>query len=167
MVGRARCNLPLDPPIASESMLTDETVRKFAQLDRDLLEKRIRGIYETREKGAIDAMVAFGSPDIVCFPHSDWRPRSFPHPIVGKAALAETFRLRNIQYENLGSTIDRILIDGDQAAVFRTTTIRERGASETHTFAAIDFFRFRDGLVVEFSEYTDGVGAEVVRHFPL
>ena len=112
-------------------------------------------------------MIGFVSPDIVCFPPSEWRPRAFPQPIVGKAAVAEAFRLRNIQYENLGSNVEKLLIDGDQAVVFRTTTIRERGASETYTFAAIDFFRFRDGLVVEFSEYTDGSGAEAVRHFPL
>ena len=33
-----------------------------------------------------------------------------------------------------------------------TTTIRERGSGDTHTFDSIDFFRFREGLVVEFSE---------------
>ena len=75
--------------------------------------------------------------------------------------------MRNVQYENLETKIYQLLIDGDRAVVHRTTTIRDRGASGTYTFDAIDFFRFRDGLVVEFSECADLASREAVKCFPL
>jgi predicted SnoaL-like aldol condensation-catalyzing enzyme len=59
-----------------------------------------------------------------------------------------------------------MLIDGDQAVVHRTTTIRERGSDVGYTFDAVDFFRFRDGLIVEFCELPDGTAYSAVVNFP-
>nr|WP_298422750.1 nuclear transport factor 2 family protein [Rhodoblastus sp.] len=48
-----------------------------------------------------------------------------------------------------------LVIDGDRAALHRTSRLRNRGTGETISIDVCDFFRFRDGLVVEFSEYPD------------
>ena len=68
----------------------------------------------------------------------------------------------------IGSTliVHRIIIDGDEAAVHRTTTIRERGTGALHTFDCVNFLRFRDGLVSEFQEFPDGSAYEAVINFP-
>lgn len=58
-------------------------------------------------------------------------------------------------YENLGSTIHELVIDGDRAALHRAAKLRNRGTGEVVSIDVCDFFRFRDGLVVEFSEYPD------------
>ena len=81
--------------------------------------------------------------------------------------MFEVFRLRNAHYENLASEIHRLLVDGDQVAVHRTVTLRDRGGSDVYTYNAIDFLRFRDGLVVEFAELPDASARQVIENFPL
>jgi ketosteroid isomerase-like protein len=134
---------------------------------RAMMENTVREIFALREAGDIDGMAQLIAHDIVCFPPTSWRHAKFPRTIRGRQAVAEAFRVRNVQYQNLGSTIHSVLIDGDRAVVHRTSTIRERGGSREYTYDAIDFFRFRDGLVVEFSELPDGSLAEATANFPL
>ena len=80
--------------------------------------------------------------------------------------MREAFHHRHINYVNLASKVHRILIDGAEAAVHRTTTIRERGSDIGYTFDCIDMFRFRDGLVAEFQEFPDGTAYDAVINFP-
>ena len=148
-------------------MQSNDSFQKLNALDRDLLEQRIRSLYEARVKSDLAGLLQYLADDIVCFPRSSWGHAIFPNPIVGKEAVAEAFRLRTIQYENLANEIHKLLIDGDTVAVHRTTTIRNRGGSLSYTFDAIDFFRFRDGLVIEFSEYPDGSARKAIENFPL
>jgi len=145
---------------------TLEATRRLCEVDKELLLDRLKAIFRRREAGDIDGMLDLVAPDIVCFPASTWRYACYPRPIVGRDAVREAFKQRHINYVNLLSTVHRILIDGDEAAVHRTTTIRERGSGTTHTFDCIDFFRFRDGLVVEFQEFPDGTAREAVNNFP-
>ena len=127
----------------------------------------MRTIYERRMNNDLAGLMEYLAPDILCFPRSSWGPAVFPNPIAGKEAVAEAFRLRTIQYECLANKIHKLLIDGETVAVHRTTTIRDRGGSLSYTFDAIDFFRFRDGLVIEFSEYPDGSARKAIENFPL
>jgi ketosteroid isomerase-like protein len=145
---------------------TLEATRQLNELDRELLVNRLKAIFDRREAGDIDGMLVFASPDIVCFPASTWGHARYPRPIVGKEAVREAFLQRHINYVNMVTTVNRILVDGDQAAVHRTTTIRERGGGKEYTFDCIDFFRFRDGLVTEFQEFPDGSAYEAVVNFP-
>ncbi len=111
-------------------------------------------------------MMALVAPDIVCFPHTTWGCARYPRPIVGRENVREAFWQRHVNYINLSTQMHRMLIDGDQAAVHRTTTIQERGGGPPLTFDSVDFFRFRDGLVVEFCELPDGRALEVAIRFP-
>jgi len=76
-------------------------------------------------------------------------------PRAGKEACAEMMRAVYIAYENLGTIIRHVVIDGDRAAVSRTTQLRNRGTGRVADVEIWDYIRFRDGLVVEFSEYPD------------
>ena len=116
--------------------------------------------------GDIDGMLVYLAPDIVVFPETTWGYARYSRKIIGKEAVREAFRQRHINYVNLGSTVHRMLIDGDQAVVHRTTTIRERGSDVGYTFDSVDFFRFRDGLIVEFCELPDGSAYNAVVNFP-
>ena len=135
-------------------------------LDRQQMRERLKSIFERREAGDIDGMLEFVAPDIVCFPASTWRHARYPRPIVGRQAVREAFLQRHINYVNMVSTVRRILVSGDEAVVHRTTAIRERGSGIAYTFDCVDFFRFRDGLVIEFQEFPDGSAYEAVINFP-
>jgi len=135
-------------------------------LDRQQMRERLKAIFERREAGDIDGMLEFVAPDIVCFPASTWRHARYPRPIVGRQAVREAFLQRHINYVNMVSTVRRILVSGDEAVVHRTTAIREHGSGIAYTFDCVDFFRFRDGLVIEFQEFPDGSAYEAVINFP-
>ena len=136
-------------------MLSVLSLRKIGEVDREMIEHRVRTLCERRAEGDIAGMMEYFSPDIVCHSRGDWSIVTFPRRIVGKAAVAEAYRLLNIQYENLGSDIHELVIDGDLVALHRTVKVRNRGAGQIHTFDVMSFARFRDGLVVELSEYMD------------
>ena len=127
---------------------------------------RLRQIFERRTAGDIDGMMEFVAPDIVCFPPTSWGRARYPVTLRGREAVREAFKQRHINYVNMSTTLHRVLVDGDQVAVHRTTKIRERGGAVEHTFDCIDFLRFRGGLVVEFQELPDGSAYEAVINFP-
>jgi ketosteroid isomerase-like protein len=126
----------------------------------------VKQLFERRTAGDIDGMMEFVAPDIVCFPPTSWGHARYPVTLRGREAVREAFKQRHINYVNMSTTMHRILVDGDQVAVHRTTRIRERGGAAEHTFDCIDFLRFRDGLVVEFQELPDGSAYDAVINFP-
>ncbi len=136
-------------------MQSSDALRKLGELDREMIEHRARTLCERRADGDIAGMMDYFAEDVVCFTRGQWRRVTFPQRIAGKAAVREAYRLLNIEYENLGSTIHELLIDGDRVALHRTTSVRHRGTSQVFTFDVMNFARFREGLVVEFSEYPD------------
>jgi ketosteroid isomerase-like protein len=132
-----------------------DLLRKLGEVDRELIEHRVRKLWELRADGDIPSILEYAAPDVKCFMRGNWSLAVYPRPLVGKEEVAEAYRQLNIQYENLGSVIHELLIDGDRVALHRTTTIRNRGGGHRHTCDLINFIRFRDGLIVEFSEYPD------------
>ena len=135
-------------------MQSDDTQKKLSDIDRELIERRIYELAELRARGDVAGMLRYAAPDIVirC---GDRRDYPFHAPREGKEAAGEFGHVVNIAYENLGSEITSLLIDGDRVALHRTATIRNRGTGNTVKIDFCNFLRFRDGLVVEFSEYAD------------
>ena len=150
-----RCNLQ-----------TLETTRRLSEIDRELIGSVVQSIFARRAAGDIEGMLKLMSPDVVCFPDKTWGYAFYPRCIAGKEAMREALRQRHINYVIVDMEVHRTLIDGDQAAVHRTTTLRERGSGVTYTFDSVAFFRFRDGLIIEFSDLPDGCARDVVRNFP-
>ena len=82
-----------------------------------------------------------------------------------KAAVAQAMRAITIDLEYIDYEIHELLIDGDRAAVHRTVTARNRGAGHPVTGGLWSYFRFRDGLIVEYAEYADSLGlAQLMGH---
>ncbi len=136
-------------------MQSDETLEKLGTLDREMIEHRIRTIFERRAAGDIPGIVEYMADDIVYNVQGDWTLYPFSRPARGKKILEQAFAMVEIMYENLGSTIHELVIDGERAALHRTSRMRNRGTGAIRSIDVCDFLRFRDGLVIEFSEYPD------------
>ena len=147
-------------------MQTLETTRRLCEVDRELIGSVLRSLYACRAAGDIDGMLNLLAADVVCFPDRTWGHAYYPRSIAGKEAVREAFLQRHINYVIVEVQVHRTLIDGDQAAVHRTTKLRERGSGVTYTYDSVSFFRFRDGLITELSELPDGSALEAVINFP-
>lgn len=136
-------------------MQSDNTLEKLGVLDREMIEHRIRTIFERRAEGDCAGIVEYMAEDIVFNVQGNWMLYPFSRPARGKAILAQVLKTVEVMYENLGSTIHELVIDGERAALHRTSIMRNRGTGEVRKVDVCDFLRFRDGLVIEFSEYPD------------
>lgn len=136
-------------------MESDGTREKLGVLDREMIEHRIRTIFERRAEGDHAGIVEYLAEDIVYNVQGNWTLYPLSRPLRGKKNVAQAFMMVAAMYENLGSTIHELVIDGERAALHRTSKIRNRGSGATHTIDICDFLRFRNGLVIEFSEYPD------------
>ena len=85
----------------------------------------------------------------------NWSRLRYVSDHCNRETFAESLRLVNIEYEELGSEIHDLLIDGDRVAVHRTIRMRNRGAGAAVNLDEWDCFRFRERLVAEFAAYVD------------
>lgn len=128
-------------------------------LDREQTEKRIRLLFERWARGDIDGMIDCLAPDVAFPSNGFWT--GVPAPLRGREQVANSLRRFGGALENIVSVLHEIIIDGDRAVVHRTAVGRRRDNGRRYQCDFIDFFRFRDGLVVEFSEYPDAAGVEL------
>ena len=128
--------------------------RAAATIDRKTVEKIVEDMLDGLTAGNPAKMVAHMAPDVVYtgdgggkYPFRDRRE--------GKDACAELMRAITIAYECLGSTVHRLLVDGDRASLHRVSRLRNRGSGRSYDISICNFMRFRDGMIVEFSQYPD------------
>lgn len=148
-----------------EALQTPETLRAHGVNDRELIEQTIRSVYDLRAKGDYLGVLKWVAEDVRCVMQGTWSLQTIPSPTVGKAAVAQAMRAITIDLEYIDYEIHELLIDGDRAAVHRTVTARNRGAGHPVTGGLWSYFRFRDGLIVEYAEYADSLGlAQLMGH---
>ncbi len=140
-------------------MLSQDALRRIGDLDRDQIERRIRLIFDKWAQGDIDAIVEYLAPDVAFPSNGFWT--GVAAPIHGRQNVAAVLRKNADALENIVSVLHEIAIDGDRAVVHRTAVGRRRDTGRRYQCDFIDFFRFRDGLVVEFSEYPDAAWTDV------
>ncbi len=136
-------------------MQSEQALRKLGEVDRELIEQRLHMLLELRAKGELRAMLDFAAEDIVYNVRGNWMAFPYVKPIQGKKVVAEALMMIAVQFENLGSVVHDLVIDGDRVAMRRTSTIRNRGTGSSAEVDIADFIRFRDGLVVELTEIAD------------
>jgi ketosteroid isomerase-like protein len=134
-----------------------ETLDASAPVDREFIEARLRRLMEMRAANDHRGMLEYVAEDIVFDVRGNWTVFPFAGPVKGKDMVARALMSIATQFENLGSTVKEIVIDGDRVAIRRTACIRHRGTSKTAYVDFADFIRFRDGLVIEFAEIADSV----------
>ncbi|WP_374545120.1 nuclear transport factor 2 family protein [Rhodoblastus sp.] len=136
-------------------MQSDETLRNLGAVDRELIEKRIRAMARMHSDGNIRDLMAYVADDVIYNVKGNWMAFPYSRPIRGKEEVAQALAMIAVQFQNLGSVIHDLVIDGDRAAVRRTAMIRHRGTGKIGEIDVADFIRFRDGLVVELTEIAD------------
>jgi ketosteroid isomerase-like protein len=136
-------------------MQSQDAIRKLAALDRELIEQRVRAMVRIHSEGNLRGVFEFVADDVVYHVRGGWITFPYSKPVRGKKEVAAAMAMISIAFENLGSVIHNLIIDGDKAAFRRSATIRHRGTGMIGNVDIIDFIRFRDGLVVEFNEIAD------------
>ena len=140
-------------------MLAAETLRRIGVIDRDLIEQRIRRLYDCWAHGDVEAMIEYLAPDVVFPALGFWT--GMKSPIYGRNQAIRAMRQWGETFENITSVLHEIVIDGDRAVVHRTGVGRLRNSGRRYQCDFIDFFRFRDGLIVEYSDYPDAAWSKV------
>ena len=136
-------------------MQTQAALNMLAALDRSDIEQRVRDLFEARRLGDHARMLSIMSPNIVYEVVGAWELYPFYGRREGIEAIRDMLLRLNQDFENLGSEIHDILIDGETVAIRRTAVLRHRGTSKVGSVGIVDFLRFRDGLIIEVSEYPD------------
>jgi len=136
-------------------MTSREGLNTIAGLDREMIEHRVRTIFERRAEGDRQGLMDYLDENVVYRVRGNWTLYPFSHSIHGKENFAKLMAAIEIMYENFGSTIHEMLIDGEKIALHRTSRMRNRGTGAVHEVDICDFLTFRDGLVIEFAEYPD------------
>ncbi len=140
-------------------MLSEDALRRIGDLDRDQIETRIRRLFEKWALGDVEGMIDHLAPDVVFPSNGFWTGVSAP--LRGRDQVAKNLRHYGGALENIVSVLHEIVIDGDRAVVHRTAVGRRRDSGRRYQCDFIDFFRFREGLVVEFSEYPDAAWSDL------
>ena len=144
-------------------MKTSDVPIRAATTDRAVIEQRIRHMYERRTANDPVGIYEFAAPDIV-YRSSTYRVYPFHASCNGRDACIEMSRAINIFYENLGSDIRDLVIDGDRVAFRRVARLRNRGSGKTYSVNVCNFFRFRDGQVIEIEEYPDTQAVSLIEN---
>jgi ketosteroid isomerase-like protein len=130
------------------------TIQDRAEIDRALIEQRIRGMLDRRERDDTEGMFEYFADDCV-YSASSWQGSPVRIELHGKQACAHLAHQLSVQFENFGTIIHKLIVDGQQVAVHRTSRLRNRGTGKTVEVDIWNFLTFRDGLIAEFAEYPD------------
>jgi len=133
----------------------EETARRLGAVDRELIEQRLRAIFERRIAGDVVGLLAFLAEDAVYDLKGCHEAFPFDRPARGKKMVAKALDEAIREYQMLDAVIHQIFFDGDRVALWRTSKIRHRGTGKSANIDFANFIRFRDGLVVEFIEILD------------
>ena len=126
-----------------------------AESRRAELADTVRKLFDLRAKGDVEAILKWFAPDFIYKACGEWtRPPYVPRQC-DRETFAVSLRLVNVEFEELGSEIHELLIDGDRVAVHRTIRMRNRGAGAVVNLDEWDIFRFRERLVAQFAAYVD------------
>jgi ketosteroid isomerase-like protein len=138
-------------------MQSAQDFAKLAGVDRDLIEARIHAMLDRRVAKDLPGLITFFSDELEFELIGNWS--IFPHArrARGKEAWVRALTTMYTEVENLGSTINDIVIDGEWAALRRSTRMRHYGTGRVDDIEVADFMRFRNGLVVEFTEIVDSM----------
>jgi ketosteroid isomerase-like protein len=136
-------------------MQDKEGARQLASLDRDLIEQRVRAMVQMHVDGNLRGLFDLVAEDVLYNVRGGWITFPYSRPVRGRSEAAAAMAAISVRFQNLGSVIRDLLIDGDKAAFWRTATIRHRGTGKVGEVDVLDFIHFRDGLVAEFTEIAD------------
>ena len=134
-------------------MLSEDALKRIAMIDREQIERRIRMLFAKWQAGDVDGLIPWLAPDVTFPANGSWT--GLKAPLRGRDQVVTHLRKYASLLETIVTVLHEIVIDGDRAVVHRTSVGRWRASGRRYQCDFIDFLRFRDGLLVEFSEYPD------------
>jgi ketosteroid isomerase-like protein len=140
-------------------VLSVDALKEMASIDRALIERRIRDIFNHWQAGDVEGLISHLAPDVALPANGCWT--GLKAPVHGRERVAAHLRKYARTLESIVVVLHEIVIDGDRAVVHRTAVGRWRQSGRRYQCDFIDFLRFRDGMLVEFSEYPDAAWREV------
>ena len=140
-------------------MLSQEAQRKIESVDREQTEQRVRRLFERWSAGDVESLVACIAPDATLTALGGWT--GLGAPLRGREALARHLRKYARALEIIVTIMHEIVIDGDRVVAHRTSVGRRRSDGRRYQCDFITFLRFRDGLIVEFTDYPDAAWRDV------
>jgi len=140
-------------------VLSEQALRLIGNIDRELIEARVRRVFECWAQGDVDGLIEYLAPDVTFPANGFWT--GVKAPLIGREQVVDHLRKQANMLENIVSVLHEFVIDGDRAVVHRTAVGRRRDTGRRYQCDFIHFFRFRDGLIVEFSAYADAAWIEI------
>ncbi|RBP12879.1 ketosteroid isomerase-like protein [Roseiarcus fermentans] len=114
--------------------------------------------FALRAKGDYPAMLGRLASDFIHNPRGDWTKPPLMADPCDRATFAESLRLINIEYEDLGGEVHEFVADGDRVAAHRTIKLRNRGSGAVAEVDEWVCFRIAAGLIAEMASYVDNAG---------
>lgn len=136
------------------NVLTSEANHQLASLDRELIEQRIRAMWDLRRRGAVESVAALLAHDCV-YTGKTWFGKPVDIRREGRDACLEWARQLNAMVQNIDSEVLHLVIDGEQAAACRKIKMREQGCGRIEEVIVCSYMRFRGGEIVEIVEAPD------------
>ena len=138
----------------SAQVLTSDANRKLSSLERDLIERRIRAMWDMRRRGDVAGVARLLAQDCV-YVGKTWFGKPVDIRREGREACLEWARQLNAMVQNVDMTVLYLVIDGEQAVACRRIRMREPGGGRIEEVIVCSFMRFRGGEVVEIIELPD------------
>ena len=135
-------------------MLTSDAKRQLTDLDRDLIEQRIRAMWDMRQRGDTSEVAKLLAHDCV-YVGKTWFGKPVDIRRDGRDACLEWARQINAMVQNVDMRVLYLVIDGERAAACRRIRVRETGGGRAEDVVICSFMRFRGGEIVEIAEYPD------------
>jgi ketosteroid isomerase-like protein len=144
-------------------MLANKPQRALAELDRELIEKTIRSMYDARKRGDAEGWVSHYSPNVRARAVSATGTHGFVGERGGREQLLQSLRIYETEIELLNAEILDLIIDGAHASVRRRVTVRGRGSGVTRTIESFDYLKFEAGLIIDVEQFTDTYALNAAR----
>lgn len=126
------------------------------------LKERLSELYAARRNGNAEGFADGFAEDGVMRIMADSRLVPEAGPFHGRAAIAKGIRKLFENYEYVDGLIVDIVADVDLAVIRRQLTLRSRVTGAIGDFDVADFIRFRNGEIVELTQYMDTASLAVL-----
>lgn len=115
----------------------------------------VKALYEAYAARDLDRVAALIHDDIEWIIYGPVQVFPFQGPRRGKAQVLDVLAAIGKDYALERYVPEIIIVEGDRAAVMSDAAFMQRATKRTLSMRLANFLRFRDGLLVEFREFTD------------
>ncbi|MFD1330049.1 nuclear transport factor 2 family protein [Mycoplana ramosa] len=132
-------------------------------MDRSELDRTVRAFYRARNDHDLDAVMSLVDPDASFRIAGNLRLGPLTHVVEGASEIRARFADLIANWDLSDMEIDSMHVDGDTAVVHRTGPVRFIPQDTFYDTEMIDKLTFRDGRLIEFTEFVDTLlAAEII-----